>query len=159
MEIEDYNLQHPLLSSQEQVVVNLFERNYSKDGTCRFIVPLPMKNDVTTLRESRSLVVKWFKALERSLRGRSQSKEFADTVQEYFNMGHEELVPVTDLSKPCNEVYYLPMHTLHKETSSTSKVWVMFEAFAKTASGTSLNDHLFLKPTVHPMIIDVVLRF
>ena len=64
-----------------------------------------MKNDVTPLGESRSLVVKQFKALERSLRARSQSKEFADAVQEYFDMRHAELIPVADLSKPYNENY------------------------------------------------------
>ena len=35
----------------------------------------------------------------------------------------------------------------------------MFDASAKTASGTSLNDHLLIRPTVHPSIIDVLLRF
>ena len=70
-------------------------------------------------------------------------------------MGHAEGVPVADLSKPCNEVYYFPMHVMRKETSSTSKVRVVFDASAKTASGTSLNDPLLVGPT----IIDVLLRF
>ena len=83
------------------------------------------------------MAVKRFKGLERSLRVRSQSKEFANAVQEYFEMGHAELVHVADLSKPCNEVYYLLMHAVHKETSSTRKVQVVFNASAKTASGTS----------------------
>ena len=67
-------------------------------------------------------------------------------------MGHAELVPVADLSKPCNEVYYLPMHAVRKEASSTSKVQVMFDVSAKTASGTSLNDHLLVGSTVHPTL-------
>ena len=101
-----------------------------------------MKNDVTPLCEFRSLAVKRFIALECSFRVRSQSKEFADAVQEYFDMGHAELVPVADLSKPCNEVYYFPMHAMRKQTNSTSKVRVVFDASAKTASSTSLNDHI-----------------
>ena len=104
-EVEDYNLQHPLLSSEEQTVVSHFERNHRKDETGRFIVPLPMKNEVTPPSESRSLAVKRFKALERSLKVRSQSNEFTNAVHNYFDMGHAELVPVADLSKPCNEVY------------------------------------------------------
>ena len=105
------------------------------------------------------MATKRFKALAHSLRVRSQSKEFADKVKEYFDMGHAELVPVADLSKSCNEIYYLPMHTVHKETSSISKVRVVIDASAKTASSTSLNDHLLVGPTVHPTIIDIVLRF
>ena len=74
-------------------------------------------------------------------------------------MEHVELVPVADLSKPCNEFYYFPMRAVSKETSSTSKVRVMFHASAETASGTSLNDHLLVGPTVHPTIIDIILHF
>ena len=74
-------------------------------------------------------------------------------------MGHAKLVHVADLSKPCNEIYYFPIHAVRKETSSISKVRVVFDAFAKTASGTSLNDHFLVGPTVHPTIIDVLLRF
>ena len=70
-EAEDYNLLYPLLSSEEQVVVNHFKGNHSKDETGRFIVPLLMKNYVTLLGESRSLAVEQFKTLERFLRGRS----------------------------------------------------------------------------------------
>ena len=76
--VEDYNLQQPLLFSEEQTVATHFERNHHKDETGRFVVPLPMKNDMNLLGKYRSLVVKWFKALERSLRVRSQSKEFVD---------------------------------------------------------------------------------
>ena len=94
-----------------------------------------------------------------SLGVRSQSKEFADAVQKYFDTGHVELIPVADLSKSCSEVHYFPMHAVRKETSSTSKVRVVFYTSAETASGTSLNDHLLIGPAVHPTIIDVLLCF
>ena len=41
-EVEDYNLQQPLLSQEEQTVVTQFERKHRKDDTGRFIVRLPM---------------------------------------------------------------------------------------------------------------------
>ena len=52
-EADDYNLQQPLLSSEERTVVNHFERNHSNNKTGRFIVPLHMKNDATPLGESK----------------------------------------------------------------------------------------------------------
>ena len=124
-------MQRPLLSSEEQTVITHFERNQSKDETGRFIVPLPMKNDVTPFGKFRLLAVKQFKALEYSLKVRSCSNEFADAVHAYFDMGHVELVPVAYLSKSCNEVYYFTMHMVRKETSSTSKVRIVLDAFAK----------------------------
>ena len=80
-EAEDYNLQQPLPSSEEQIVVTRFERNHSRDEIGRFIVLLPSKKDAIPLSESRSLAVKRYRALERSLRVRSQSNEFTNTVQ------------------------------------------------------------------------------
>ena len=52
-EVEDYNLQQPLLSSKEQTVITHFERNHSRGETGRFIVSLPLKKDVTPLDKSK----------------------------------------------------------------------------------------------------------
>ena len=120
---------------------------------------MKLKNDVMPLCESRSLPVKRFGALECSFKGRSQFKEFIGAVHNCFEKEHAELVLVADLSKLSNEVYYLPMYVVHKETSSTSKVRVVLDASAKTASGTSLNDYLLVGPTVHPLIIGILLHF
>ena len=146
-EVEDYNLQQPLLSTEEQTVATHFERNHSRDKTGRFIVPLPMKKDMTLLGESRSLAVKRFKALECSLRVRSQSKEFADAVPKHFDTRHAKLMPVVDLSKPRDEVQYFPLHAMCKKMSFSNKVQVVFDASVKTMSGTSLNDHLLVGHT------------
>ena len=46
----------------------------------------------------------------------------------------------------------------HKESSTTSKVRAVF-ASAKSTSGKSLNDTLYVGPTVHTPLLDVLLRF
>ena len=74
-------------------------------------------------------------------------------------MKHAEPVPVEDLQKAPKEVFYLPMHAVRKEHSTTTKIRAVFDASAKSASGTSLNDLLLVGPTVHPPLIDVLLRF
>ena len=56
--VENYNLQQPLLSSGEEAVANQFKKNHGKDETGRFILPLPVKNNITPLFKSRSLAVK-----------------------------------------------------------------------------------------------------
>ena len=77
----------------------------------------------------------------------------------YFEMGHVELIPVADLEKTVSEVFYLPVHTVRKESSSTTKISAVFDASAKSMTGTSLNDTLLVGPTVHPLLADVLLRF
>ena len=51
------------------------------------------------------------------------------------------------------------MPAVHKESSSTTKVRAVFDASMKTSSGVSLNDMLMVGPTVHPPLIDILLRF
>ena len=74
-------------------------------------------------------------------------------------MGHAEPVPTADLQKPPNDTFYLPMHVVRKEHSTTTKVRIVFDASAKSATNISLNDTLLVGPTVHPPLIDVLLRF
>ena len=45
------------------------------------------------------------------------------------------------------------------QKADLSKVRVVFDVSTKTASGASLDDYLLVGPTVHPMIIDVLLSF
>ena len=158
-EIEDHNLQQPVLSLDERTMVEHFHSSHSRDHNGRYIVPLLMKTDVTPLGESRSLAVRRFKALERLLRAKSQYDEFTVAMREYFEMGHTEPVPTSELKRPCNEVYYLPMHVVRKESSTTSKVHVIFDVSANSLSGTSLNDQLLVGPMVHSSLVDVLLRF
>ena len=80
-------------------------------------------------------------------------------MEEYFDLNHAEPVPPDDLQKPPQETFYLPIHVVRKEHSTTTKVRVVFDASAKSANGVSLNDTLLVRPTIHPPLIDVLLRF
>ena len=51
------------------------------------------------------------------------------------------------------------MHAVCKEESTTTKLRVVFDESAKSSTGISLNDSLLVGPTIHPPLIDVLLRF
>lgn len=74
-------------------------------------------------------------------------------------MKHAEPVPGDEQDRQCSEIFYLPMHAVRKEDSSTSKLRIVFDASAKSTSGTSLNDQLLVGPTVHASLVDVLIRF
>ena len=156
-EIEDCTLGQKILSLEEQTVFKHFKESHYRDSQGRFVVPLPRKEDAPQLGESRNLAVKRQLALERSLKAKGQYQEFLDTMQEYFDKGHAEPISASEIS--CRESFYIPMHAVRKESSSTSKMRVVFDASAKTTSGFSLNDQLLVGPTVHPPLVDVLLRF
>lgn len=143
----------------EQSVVQHFRDNHFRTDSGRFTVPLPRKPGTLTLGESRSQAVRRFFALERSLLARNRLDEFNTVMQEYFDMGHAEVVPVAHLEKPPQQVFYLPMHAVRKESSTTTKIRAVFDASAKSSSGVSLNDTLMVGPSIHSPLIDVLIRF
>jgi len=49
-------------------------------------------------------------------------------IEEYFEMDHAEPVPTDDLQRPSHQVFYLPMHAVYKESSTTTKVRAVFDA-------------------------------
>ena len=51
------------------------------------------------------------------------------------------------------------MHAVYKDSSSTSKMRIVFDASAKSSTRILLNDQLLIGPTVHAPLIDVLLRF
>ncbi len=80
-------------------------------------------------------------------------QDFNLAMQEYLNLQHAELVP-HDLPS-----YYLPVHGVFKETSSTTKLHPVFDASARSSNGTSLNDTLETGPNLYPLLTDVLIRF
>ena len=80
-------------------------------------------------------------------------------MNEYLDMGHAEPVPPSDLEKLQHQVFYLPMHAVCKDSSTTTKIRAVFDASAKSSSGVSLNDTLLVGPAIHPPLVDVLLRF
>ena len=158
-EIEELNVSRLALSIEERSVVTHFQETHRRDGAGRFVVPLPKKPDAKPLGESRSFAVQRLFSLECSLWSKNRFQEFSDVIEEYFEMGHAEAVPATDLDRPHEEVFYLPMHAVVKESSTTMKVRAVFDASAKSSSGVSLNDQLLIGPTIHSTLVDVLLRF
>ena len=51
------------------------------------------------------------------------------------------------------------MHAVHKEDSTASKFRIVFDTSAIRASGTLLNEHVLIGPSVHPLLIEVLLGF
>ena len=158
-EIEEKPMSDSTLSPEECTVVHNFRDNHSRSDSGRFVVPLPKKPDAKQIGESRSQAVRRFLSLERSLHAKHQFDKFGSVMQEYLDLGHAELVPPSDLEKPEHQVFYLPMHPVRKDSSTTTKIRAVFDASAKSSSGVSLNDTLLVGPTIHPPLVDVLLRF
>ena len=158
-EIEETPSGQSYQSAEERAVVRHFKSNHTRTKEGRFIIPLPKDPNAKPLGESRSQAVRRFLSLERSLNQKGCFQEFDTVMQEYFDLGHAEGVPTQDMEKPPELTFYLPMHAVYKRSSTTTKIRAVFDASAKSATGVSLNDTLLIGPTLHPPLVNVLLRF
>ena len=78
-------------------------------------------------------------------------------IQTYLDLGHAEPVPPEE--PPLSELYYLPMHAVMKDSSTSTKLRVVFDGSAITSSGTSLNQSLLVGPTIQPTLSNILLKF
>ncbi len=129
-EIEESPKAASNLSPQERTVMRHFSDTHTQKEDGRFVVPLPKNPDSKPLGESRVQAVRRFLSLETSLQAINQFMEFATVMEEYMNLHHAEVVPVTDLRRPSDCVFYLPMHAVRKEHSTTTKIRAVFDASA-----------------------------
>ena len=141
---------------EEREVIKHFDDNHTRTDEGRFIVPLPRKPGAEPLGESRLQAVRRFKSLEYGLHRKERFQEVNKVVMEYITLGHAEPIPERDRDKPKEEVFYMPIHVVFKEASTTTKIRAVFDA---SASGVSFNDTLAVGPTVHPQLLDVLLKF
>ena len=125
----------------------------------RYMVTLPKKEPDLTLGESRSQAVKRFHSNERSLLHKGSWEKFQTVIQEYLDLKHAQPVTAQEMETPVKDCYYLPMHGIYKESSSTTKLRVVFDASAQTSTKISLNDTLAVGPTLHPTLDRILIRF
>ena len=155
-EVEESPMHQTELSPEEARVEEHFKDTHSYNAEMkRYIVKLPRIQDPPALGESRTQAINRGGSNERSLKRKQKLGPFQAVLHEYFDLGHAQQV------NPPNgqEVYYMPVHAVFKESSTTTKTRAVFDASAKTSSKYSLNDILAVGPTLHPTIDKVLLRF
>ncbi|XP_071639995.1 uncharacterized protein [Temnothorax longispinosus] len=144
---------------EERAFENHFMQTHKRDSEGRFVVTLPIKMDVLkNLGESKEIAVQQLHSLERRLNRQPQFKrEYVEFMREYQRLRHmrELQEPVSD-EWPC---VYLPHHYVIKESSTTTRLRVVFNASSPTTSGVSLNQALMVGPVVHPDVTVILIRF
>jgi hypothetical protein len=85
-------------------------------------------------------------------------QDYSAFLEEYLQLGH--MTPVTeDQDKKDVPHFYMPHHGVVKETSSTTKLRVVFNGSEKSSNGVSLNDILLTGPKVQDELYEIVQRF
>lgn len=146
-------------SIDEQRCEDLFRETVSRDHEGRYIVQMPKHPQYEQLiGASRTSALRRFRWLEQMLNKKESLKlQYHDFMREYLALGHMHEVSEDDDTQLLE--CYLPHHPVIKESSTTTKVRVVFDGSAKTSTGKSLNDSLLVGPVVQDDILTIVVRF
>ncbi|XP_065082558.1 uncharacterized protein LOC135704945 [Ochlerotatus camptorhynchus] len=146
------------LSPDETRCEEQFERTVERNSEGRYTVTLPKNDNVLAeLGESRDIALRRLRAVERRLeKDPDLQKQYFNFMTEYLELGH--MRRVDDKEEGTVKRCFLPHHPVIKESSTTTKVRVVFDASCKTSSGISLNDALYAGPVVQQDLRSIVLR-
>ena len=146
-------------TAEEEQAMDHFKDTVRREPDGWYQVKLPRKVPTPELGQSRGAAQRRFLQNERSLAKKDQLPAFQAAVRDYEERGHSEIVPAADLEKPPNETFYLPMFGVVKESSTSTKLRIVYDASAKSSTGSSLNDTLLPGPNLYPLLTAVILRF
>ena len=146
----------PVSQTEEYVQQHYDDHVSYSQSNCRYQVALPRDPDCQPLGESRPQAVQRYYSNERSVIKRQVWQAFQEQIQGYLDLQHAEKVPAAELDLPH---YYLPMDSVTKSSSTSTKLRVVFGGSTATSTGVSLNQLLLVGPTLHPTLSNILIRF
>ena len=145
---------------EEKDALKSFENSVEFKGR-RYAVALPFKSDAPKLASNYPQARLRLMSCERSLsKDASKRASYTAAIEDYVKNGfareltEQELKTLEDKPR-----YFVPHHPVFKESSSSTKVRIVFDASAKDGQGNSLNNCLLKGPNLLPDIVAVLLRF
>jgi Pao retrotransposon peptidase/Family of unknown function (DUF5641)/Protein of unknown function (DUF1759) len=149
----------PPLSGEEQFCEDHFKENMKRDKDGRIIVKLPIRSDSSPLGDSYSIALRRLSFVERALQDNPTRREmYNNFIREFIDLKHASVINPIDIPSDY-PVYYLPHHAVFKDSSTTTKLRVVFDATAKPISGASLNSILALGRISQSSVFSLLVNF
>uniref|UniRef100_A0A2A4JM97 Uncharacterized protein n=1 Tax=Heliothis virescens TaxID=7102 RepID=A0A2A4JM97_HELVI len=143
------------LSHEEKLCEEHFVKNTTRLENGQFCVRIPLKCSPDVLGESFLRAKHCLSSLERRFKSQPElSKMYNNFMVEYESLGH--MSKCTSVEPSGN---YLPHHGVLRESSSTTKLRVVFNASSTTTSGISFNDIQLPGHVVQDDLLSILLRF
>ncbi|XP_052901349.1 uncharacterized protein LOC128307507 [Anopheles moucheti] len=143
----------------EDAMEHHYTNTTTRDSSGRYIVALPWTNDQSiVLGESKPIADRRLYGMERRWEHNPTLKTaYLSFMEEYLQLGHMRKLeePIDDNVSHC----YIPHHAVFKESSTSTKIRVVFDASCKTSSGFALNDALMVGPVIQDDLFSILLRF
>lgn len=120
----------------------------------KFVVDLPFKSDPSQLQDdNRARAEACWLATERRFAKNDQLQSmYNQFMSTYIELGH-----MKETSTKIH--YYIPHHHVFKPGTNEKKFRVVFNASSKTKDNLSLNDLLYVGPSIQDDLFNIILRF
>ncbi|KAH9636009.1 hypothetical protein HF086_005861 [Spodoptera exigua] len=144
------------LSAEDLQCIEFYKNTTTRHENGMYEVRLPFQeNFETRLGMSKNKAMAQFQQLERKFHNNEElAKQYKLFIQEYKTLGH--MIPASGNMQPD---YYLPHHCVLRNDSTTTALRVVFNASAKTTTGTSLNDVMLKGPNLQQDLQSLLLRW
>ncbi|XP_073820653.1 uncharacterized protein [Musca autumnalis] len=150
----------PVVSVDDRRCEEIFLSTTIRGPDGRYVVDLPFRTELSfsaSSKSSRYVALSQFLRNELSLARNPERKgNYDEVILEYLALGHMEKVQGLVDYQDC---YYLPHHGVFKPESATTKLRVVFNASCPSVEGKSLNDALYVGPTLQKDIVSLVLNW
>ncbi|XP_024876575.1 uncharacterized protein LOC112457634 [Temnothorax curvispinosus] len=147
------------LTPDEQKCEDFYVKTHSRTETGRYVVRLPFSKEPTKLSETRRPAERLLTAMERKCEKDPRFGElYRQFMREYEELKHMELASDSPDYKSMPECY-LPHHGVLRESSTSTKLRVVFNGSQLTTSSESLNQHLLVGAYLLPALADVLMRW
>nr|XP_046476893.1 uncharacterized protein LOC124216431 [Neodiprion pinetum] len=135
-----------LISGKKRCEQHFYER-VSPTAPGRYVVRLPLKDNSVELGNSRNPAHQMLLRLEKRFGSDAKLKEaYSSFLREYRELGN--MRRAINIPEDNSRVFYLPHHGVVRDSSSTTKLRVVFNGSHRTNLGLSLNDNLLFGPKV-----------
>lgn len=126
-EVEEISQDVPHLTDDEIECEHHYQQTHRRDSEGRYVVRLPIKSDkIQRLGSTKAAAISRLYSMERKFkRDPDFEKNYIDFLTSYKALGHMQ--PISDNSNE-NASYYLPHHGVLKESSTSTKLRVVFDA-------------------------------
>ncbi|XP_041984045.1 uncharacterized protein LOC121736726 [Aricia agestis] len=154
-ECEDISLEKEM-TSEDEFCLQYFSKTTKRLEDGRFEVRLPIIEELKhKLGSSKTTALAQYQSLERRLdQNIALANDYKRFMQEYMDLSHME----RSASERKME-FYLPHHGVIRDSSTTTKLRVVFNASAKSSSGYSLNDIMYKGPNLQQDLQQIILKW
>ncbi|XP_064485992.1 uncharacterized protein LOC135398516 [Ornithodoros turicata] len=97
--------------------------------------------------------------MKKLLRNPALLERYDKAIRTYLEDGHAERVPPPVDQANARNMYYMPHRPVLRESSSTTKLRVVFDALSHAEGKRSLNDFLQKGPNMVPDLVQLLLKF